>query len=197
VADKTTKSEDATEVLVPAVEHRVVTIGQDPLRYSYVQKPLSFFQKMEVFAVLGKALDRAMSGPDGITVSELLDGPNAVEGELSADNFRDADTFVRAISKLVQFAPEILLDLFVVVLGVPRGQRDLVKEMIDMPEDEGGLSDEDGIGILETFIDQNWEVMVDFFTVKIQPLIKRVTSKLPESQPSKPSKNTQQATPKQ
>jgi hypothetical protein len=192
VPNKSTQVEEPTEVLEPTVEHRTVSFGEEPYDFTFVQKPLSFFGKMEIFSVLGNALDKAMSGPDGLSLSELLDGPRPTGDALTVENFRDADAFVKAITKLVLYAPELFLDLYAVILSVPRGQRVIVKEVMEQE-----LSDEEGIKILETFIDQNWDVMVDFFTVQIRPLIQKVSSKTsPESQPSKPSKPTPQVTPK-
>jgi hypothetical protein len=188
VANKTTQpNEDSTEVLVPAAENRTFVLHDGDQTITLVQKPLSFFQKMEVFSVLGNALDRAMSGPDGLRIGDLFDGPE----ELSVSNFSEGDTFFKAIFKLVAYAPEILLDLYTVLLGVPRGSREYIKPVL-----ESELPDEDGIAILNTFIDQNWDVMVDFFTVQIRPLIEKVSSKVQESQPSKPSKPTARTTPK-
>jgi len=183
VATKTTQpEEDSTEVLEPSAQNREVTLGLDPFRKTYTQKPLSFFGKMEIFAVLGGALDKAMSGPDGLSLNELINGPGELGDSLTTENLRDADTFVKAIGKLVQFAPELLLDLYVVILAVPRGERELVKTQMQQTEENGGLSDDDGFGILETFVDQNWDVMADFFTVRIQPLIEKVSSKVQGSQ---------------
>jgi hypothetical protein len=192
-ATETAQPENTVEVLEPAANSRTVKIGLEP-QITYVQKPLSFFQKLEVFSVLGGALDKAMSGPDGLTIGQLFDGPSSMGSDLSAQNFRDADTFIKAIVKLVQYAPDLLADLYLVILGVPRGERYFVKEMMELPEDQGGLSDEDGLGILETFVDQNWDVMVDFFTSKAIPLFQKISNKVQESQPSKPSKNTQPTT---
>jgi hypothetical protein len=185
------------EVLVPSYEPRFVTIGKEPYEVSYTQKPLSFFGKLETFSVLGSALDKAMAGPDGITLSELFEGPSEVDGELNAQNFRDADMFVKGVVKLLQFVPELLSDLYVIFLAVPKGERYVVKDMMERPSDEGGLSDEDGLGILDTFVDQNWDVMVDFFTSKVVPLYNKITTKAQGSQPSKPSKSTRRTTPKQ
>lgn len=191
------KEPDPTDIIEPPVANRPVKIGIDPLSFDFVQRPLNFFQKLEVFSLLGGALNKAMQGPDGITVSELIDGPGSLDGSISEVNIRDANVFIQAIAKLVQYAPELLADLYMVVLSVPRGNRDLVKDMMERPVDEGGLSDEDGFAILDTFIDQNWNVMIDFFTQRILPLANKVGAKVQESQPSTPSKNTQQATPKQ
>lgn len=188
--ENTETTED--EVLVPSVANRVVTFGTDGNEVSYVQKPLSFFGKIEVFSVLGSALDKAMSGPDGLTLNDVFEGPT--EGGISAQRFRDADTFVKGVAKLVQYAPDLLEDLYTIFLGVPRGERELVKFVMVRPADEGGLSDEDGLGILDTFVDQNWDVMLDFFTSRVMPLVNKVSTKVQESQPSKPSKNTPRTT---
>jgi hypothetical protein len=198
VPNESTQPQDTTEILTPSVENRRVTIGPKEYEVEFVQKPLSFFGKLEVFSVLGGALDKALSGPDGIVLSDLFEGPAKVGENLTNQNFRDADTFVRGIAKLVQFAPSLFSDLYVIFLGVPRGEREVVKDMMERPEGDGGLSDEDGIGILETFIDQNWDVMVDFFDSKIMPLVKKIGTKVQKtgSQPSKPSKSTRRTTPK-
>jgi hypothetical protein len=188
---------DENEVLVPSAEVRTIVLGKDSYEVSFLQKPLSFFGKLEVFSVLGAALDKAMSGPDGLTLGELFDGPASMGKELNKQNFRDADTFVKGVAKLVQYAPDLLADLYLIFLSVPRGERGIVKEMMERPADEGGLSDEDGLGILETFVDQNWDVMLDFFTSKILPLVNKINTKVQESQPSKPSKTTRRTTPKQ
>lgn len=199
MATKTTQAEnpDVTEILEPTVEDRPVTIGKDAYEFKFVQRSLNFFQKLEVFSILGGALNRAMSGDDGITISELLEGPSAVGGTITDTNIREADTFIQAIAKLVQYAPDLLSDLYMVFLAVPRGQRELVKELMEQPVAEGGLSDEDGFAILDTFIDQNWNVMIDFFTQRILPLANKISGKVQESQPSTPLKNTQPTTPKQ
>jgi len=190
VSNENTEPKDSTEVLVPSEEERRITIGQGDYVFEFTQRPLSFFQKLEVFSVLGRALEKSMSGPDGLTLSELFEGPAPLEANLSATNYRDADTFVKAIAKLVQYTPELLAELYCVILAVPRGQRGLVTEVMELPEAEGGLSDEDGFGILETFVDQNWNVMVDFFNNRVIPLVNKVNSKVQGSQPSKPSKTT-------
>lgn len=191
-----TATADPVDALVPEYTERTITIGKDEYEMTFTQKPLSFFQKMEFFSVMGRAIDRAMSGPEGISINDLLSLPERGE-TLSADDFKDADVFIRAIAKLVTEAPEILEDLYVVILGVPRTHRDFAKRLMSGPADEGGLTDEDGIAILETFIDQNWDVMVDFFGERIKPLVEKVTGKVQSSQPSKPSKGTRRRTQKQ
>lgn len=196
-ANKTEQPQDETvEILEPGAQERIVVIGEDPFTRHFVQRPLSFFGKLEVFSVLGGAIEKAMSGPDGLTITELFDGPQALGETLSEQNFSDADTFVRAIAKLVQYAPDVLSDLYLVILAVPRGERELYRELMERPADEGGLSDEDGFGVLETFVDQNWDMMLDFFNSRIVPLFNKINSKVQGSQPSKQSKSSRRTTAK-
>lgn len=182
---------EPTEVLEPSAQNLVVVLAKDTEEeYVLVQKPLTFFGKMEFFAVMGKAIEKALA--DGSTISELLDVPDRGDGKLSTDDLKDADVFVKAIAKLIQYAPELMGDLYCVVLGIPRGEREYAKFRL-----ENELTDDQGFDILNTFIDQNWEVMIDFFSEKILPLFKKVTEKVQESTSSKSSKPTPQSTRKQ
>lgn len=187
---------EATDVLEPQVEHLHITLGQGEETFTLVQKPLSFFGKLEFFSIMGKAVEQAID--DGLSVGDLFDAPNQEDGlPLSADSFKEADVFVKAIAQVVQHTPELLGDLYCVLLGVPRGQREYVKNVMERHQDDGGLSDEQGIAIVETFVDQNWDVMVDFFSLKLSPLVAKVSKKLQGSESSKPSKPTRQRTRKQ
>lgn len=195
---ETEKDVDPSEVLEPTDEVKQVTIGKDENAYVFVQRPLSFFGKLDFFSVMGKGLDQAMKGPDGLSIAELWEMPSTGRDALNASDLRDADMFVKGIVKLAMYAPELMSDLYCVILSVPRGYRPVVKELMQAPEDEGGLSDEQGIAILETFIDQNWEVMVDFFKQRIAGLVEKVGQKTGSgSQSSKRSKSTRATTRKQ
>lgn len=178
------------EELVPSQQAVEVKFGIDD-HLVYTQRPLSFFGKMELFAVLGGAIDKALS-KGGVNIEELLD--DIPSGDI--DDFKEAELFLKNIAKIVQFVPDALKDLYMVALAVPREEREYVISVMERPEIEGGLSDEQGIAILEVFVDQNWDVLLDFFKKKIIPLI----SKLMESQgsqQSKPLKATRRRTAKQ
>jgi len=190
-------------VLTPPVAERVQVVGKGDYEFEFVQKPLSFIGKLEFFSVMGKALDRAMAGPDGISIADLLEVPDRPTGGLSAEDLKDADTFVKGVTKLLVYAPEMIGDLYCVILQVPQGMRDAVKQVMAANEDDGGLSDEDGFAVIETFIDQNWEVLRDFFTQRIGRLVSKIKDQLPEKEKasksgkrpsSKPSKSSAQNT---
>jgi len=168
------------------------TLEPDDKEVSYTQQPLSFFGKMELFSVLGGAVEKALSDEGGLSLSELMDVPQREEGlPLSANDFLDADTFIVAIAKLAQFAPDLLKDLFCISLRVSRQERPYVKDLM-----EEQITDEEGVDLLEGFIDQNLEVMKSFFAERILPLVEKISKTVQGSAPQKPSKPTRTRTPK-
>ena len=179
----------ALDTLVPPNQKVDYTFGVDG-HLTYTQRPLSFFGKIELFSILGTAVEGALSG-GGVSVADLID--DVPTGD--ASNFKEADSFVKSIAKLVQYVPDLLKDLYVIALGVPREEREYVKSVMELPETQGGLTDDQGIQILEVFIAQNWDVLLDFFKSKLLPLFNDLMSR--GSASSKPSKATAQATARQ
>lgn len=169
--------DDVVDILEPKAEPREWKIGPEDMPLVFIQRPLSFIQKMQWFSLVGDVLDKSMNGEGGISVNEILSAPGDPRNGLSMDDFRDADTFVRAVGKLVVHAPEFILDSYCIWLGVPTHQRNLVKEVMSMPESEGGLSDDQGLEIMEVFIDQNFDALADFFGGKIATLQRRITQR--------------------
>lgn len=161
-----------------------------PEQQLFTQAELSFFGKIDFFATMAKAIEKAMK--EGVSISELLDMPDREENaEFNIDDFAEADTFVKAIMQLVGYADELLLDLYCVILAVPRKEREEAKELFDKY-----ITDEQGFQIIHTFVDQNWDVMVSFFKERITPLVSQIGGKVRTSVPSKPLKRTRRTTPK-
>lgn len=174
--------EDVLDVLQPRAEQKTWRFGPEGMEQTYVQKPLSFIGKMQWFSLVGEVLDNAMGGDNPLTVGNLLSGPGMNRGAVTASDFRDADTFVHAVGKLVRFAPEFLLDSFCIWLNVPPHEREMVKHLMDQPPEEGGLSDDDGLEIIERFIDQNYDAIDSFFRDKLGLLQKRVSARMEDRQ---------------
>lgn len=162
---------EALDSLEAEVTEKIITIGEGDDKLVFVQKPLSFFGKIEFFSVVGKAIDSILS--EGGSLSELLDVPDYDPSVPLATSASDADVFVKALARVVQSAPEILSDLYLVILSVPRGQRAYVAMRL-----EEELDDEQGMQILDTFVDQNWEVMTSFFKEKVLPLANKISQKV-------------------
>jgi len=169
MATKVAKDEttDVLETLEPEVLEKTYEVGP----YTFTQKPLSFFGKIEFFSVVGHAIEKVLSG--GTTLNDLLDVPDYDPSTPLARTASEADVFVKAIASVVYNAPEILSELYCVILAVPRNVRAEVKEVI-----EENLTDEQGVEILDTFVEQNWEVMVDFFKEKMLPLATKIQEKV-------------------
>jgi hypothetical protein len=176
-SDEAEKQKDVVDILVPKSEPKTWVIGPQDGGLTFVQKRLSFIGKMQWFALVGGVLDKALA-QGGVSINELLSTPGQRGQQLSAADLRDADTFVRAIGKLMVYAPDFLLDSYVIWLAVPELQRNLVKDLMSMPEEEGGLSDEQGLEMIEIFIDQNFDALADFFGDKIGALRKRVEQRI-------------------
>jgi hypothetical protein len=129
---------EAIDVLEPTAQNYEVVLPESAAEeeLTLYQKPLSFFGKMELFSVLGGAVDKALS--EGLSISDLFDVPE----DRNAEAFQEADLFVKAVLKLVKDAPDLLLNLYNVILAVPRGQRDYISSRL-----EADLDDEQGVAI--------------------------------------------------
>lgn len=166
--NETTEAPDVLETLAPSEVYYEIGEGDD--RLVLVQKPLTFFGKIEFFSVVGKAVQEILI--DGGSLSELLETPDYDPSVPLASNVTDADVVVKALSKIVANGPELLKDLYLVILHVPKGQRDYYSLRLEE------LTDEQGMQIIDTFVDQNWEVMVSFFTERMLPLFSKISQKV-------------------
>lgn len=167
VKDAAGEKDSTIEKLIPQVEIKEINLTDNfgNVR-TYYQKKLSFLRKIELFAHLGDALDKATSGDDGLSLSTILSDP-------SSNNAFDADSFIKGIAKLSVYVPDVLEKFYCIVLDIPPEERAIALVAMRKPADEGGFSDDQGIGIIETFLDQNAEDLRDFFKGKLQRLKER------------------------
>jgi hypothetical protein len=174
---------DVLDTIVPSKDPKVWTIGPPDMQRTYVQKEMSFLGKMQWFSLVGEALDKALSGPNGLSLNSLFSMPGASRGVFRMEDFRDADMFVAAISKLLSAMPNFLLRSYMIWLNVPDYDAEIVENLMKLPPDEGGLSDEQGLEIIEVFLDQNYNALADFFGKRLGQLQARI-SKLNEERAS-------------
>lgn len=212
--DAPTEVEAELDAIVPRGEARRWTIGDDDTAKVYLQRPLSFFAKTEWLALVARAVDEMLQSDGGGNVAYVLAQlfrPKE-EGDPAAfdiSQVHDAAAFAAAASKLGDATPEFLKDSFCIWLNVPRHERELVKENMGRLPDEGGLSDDDGMEIIEVFLDQNAEALKGFFTKRMPMIVRRAADRLGMSSPPtetppaseataslKPSRGTRARTPK-
>lgn len=196
-ATATKTSVDSTlDKIVPQAEPKTVILLNHGQEIKLVQKPLGFFQKLDLFSYLGDAVDLATSGKDGLSISSVLG--DFTRGPNQAPQGLNPDVLVQGVAKLAQYVPNVIQQSFCIILNVPKEDREAIIEIMSRPKDEGGLSDDDAIGIIETFFDQNADEVKDFFDGKLRRLSERWRETFsPASKgSSKRSKTTRRTTPK-
>jgi hypothetical protein len=163
--------ETVIEILEPPMAEYTFTLGEDgPDPLTFTQKPLGFMGKIKLFSVLSGTLNKVME--KDVSITDLLDGPTSDSTPLSGDAGKEADIFIKTITQVVEHAPEALGDIFCVILNVPSNQQEYTKQRFDEE-----LTDEQAFAVLNTFVDQNWEILYDFFTGKGMSLFKKITGK--------------------
>lgn len=186
------REEDTIEILVPKVdpiERRLYAVDRKLNREerTYVQKPLEYFQMLELYGIMGRAVQIVLEGEGGLDVDELMrmfDPRSVVDrmvaslpggedmprmGEEKNDiDVNDATKILSAFSRVVAASPGILKDAYIVILGIPELHR---KWAVDWAFPN--ITVDEGNDIMHTFIDQNWGLIEDFFGKEIPRLAKR------------------------
>ena len=161
-------AKDVIDAIVPRVDPVARTLGDGKIERTYHQKPLTYFGKMEFFAEIGDAIDMAMSSENALTVNAMM---NTVNASGIAGGQTDLDSFVAGITKLLRYAPNLLLNSYCIWLGIPHEDRPWARAA--MVNSEHGLRDEEGLDILEVFLDQNMDDVRAFFVVRLRALADR------------------------
>lgn len=164
--------QEQLEVLQPSAEPREWTLGLGENQKTYVQKPLPVLKKMRFFALLGQTVRQATAvGGEG-ALSDILSGQSLIERgrQIASSDMRDAESMVNLASSLVVFVPDFLEDSICEWWSIPYDERRTAKALMELSKEEGGLSDEDLVLIVQTFIEQNWQAIRDFFGVHLPTL---------------------------
>lgn len=157
---------DVLEVLEPSAEPREVTLDWAEHKRTYHQKPLAYFRKMEFFSLLGRTIDAAMEGEDGLRVNTLLGSVPT-----SVSDIGDLDSFLNLVAKVASYAPDFLKESYILWLDVPKSERAWARDALDT------IDDNEGEAILNTFIDQNWESLESFFGDRANRVAKRIQAR--------------------
>jgi len=148
-------------------EPRQWTLGKDDQARVYTQKPLSYFRKMQLFALVGGVVRQAMvAGGEGSLGDVLglgqMSGPNR-GSVLSSIDFRDAESFISLASSVAAYVPGFMENAYCILLAIPVDERDWARDMMQESHEDGGFSDEDGVEVLQVFVAQNWGAIQAFF----------------------------------
>lgn len=188
------EAEEAMEILEPLVDAKRWVIGKPPeqggknTEYSvYTQMPLGYMARNRMFSLIGRTMSAAIKSTGG-SVGGMEDVFGAGGGtlmergrRLGARDFQDASQFFTLAMELVGYAPDFLSDFYSIALEVPIGERGWFREVIEQPyrpdDDKWGLSEDDGIEMIEIFIDQNYEDIRRFFTEKLPRITQRASQR--------------------
>lgn len=191
-ADKVRQeTEEQLEILESKIEPKRWVIGKPPEQdgtedeYSiYTQRPLGYMARMRFFSLVSSNIADAIKSGGQISFggSDIFgSGGGSLRtraAQLSTEDFADAASFMALAMQLISYAPDFLLDCYVLWLDVPPAERQWAKIVMDQKWDpernKWGLSDEVGLEMIEVFIDQNYEDIRDFFVVKLPQLAQRV-----------------------
>lgn len=171
------------EILESSAEPRSWTFTDGESTITYTQKPMSFFRKIEFVSLLGDAVDKLSGSENPLNLAVMFSGDATI------------DNFVAVIAKVAAEVPETLQEAYCIFLDVPKRERPWARDRM-----ENQLTDEDGFAIMDLFIEQNADGLMDFFGTKGQGLVKRITKKFGLNAPtpsSKPTKRTPVSTPKE
>jgi hypothetical protein len=144
-------------------EPRSWTLGLDSNSKTYWQRELSFGGKLEIAALIGEVVDKAMSGDSGFSVGAL---DELVDIQAGSD-WTQANTLLRQIARFTRYMPDFVEQGICILLAIPLNERAWAREMMGHPKSMGGFSDDEFMEIIETAIDQNYADIEDLITGKI------------------------------
>lgn len=190
-AKKKTEEERTDELLdavAPPVRKRPQTIKASPdspwagFEKTYTQQKFSFFAKLEFVKIVAKAIQDTLDANTGLNFSQ-------VTGVRKAEDLKQQENIVKAFLSIAQYAPDLITDTYMLALNVPAHEREIVKTIFNDPWDEetetGGLSDDDGLAVLDLFFDQNAKVMRDFFFERVPAILRKAqTTIFPDPDPT-------------
>lgn len=155
--------------------------GKDEEWERYYQRPLGYIARMRLMALLAKTVTKAIEG--GSTLEDLISEAQGLRGrKLTTEDLQDVGSVLPVVLRLVADVPDFLLDAYCILLDIPTGgERVWAKQVMEQPylPDAGkwGLTDDQGVEIIEIALDQNYEPIREFFVGKLPRIAQRVRQK--------------------
>lgn len=151
----------------------------------YVQAPLGWLARTRLFSLMTAAMAKAIKASGG-NVGGMADvfGPEATGSPiermraLTQRDWNDASSFFALTMELVSYVPNLISEMYVIILAVPVDDRKWFKEVMEQRWDpdlgEYGLPDKDHRDLISRFIDQNYEELRSFFTDDLPMFVAQV-----------------------
>jgi hypothetical protein len=198
-AEPEEEEEDPLEILEPKAEPRMWIIGKPPEKGGeedewsrYIQRPLGYMSRMRFFALVSGTVAKAMKEGGGISIggADFL-GTDAGSlrdraESLRSEDFEDAGSFMALALQLIGTVPDFLIECYAIWLDVPMQERNWFRRVLnqscDPEHNRWGITDDQGLEMVEIFIDQNYKDIREFFSGKLPALAKRVQAREREIQ---------------
>lgn len=190
---KKSKEEEAVEILDSHTDPVRWIIGKGPElggnenTYSvYYQRKLGYMPRIKFFAMVTKTIGSAIKAGGVVNLGDAFDmeeGGSLREraSKLTNQDFADAGSFMALAMELMSHSEDFLVNCYIMWLDVPKDERNWAKQVLSQSWDPDngryGLKDEDGIKMIEVFIDQNYEDIRRFFVKEIPKLGKRFATR--------------------
>lgn len=185
------ETEEALDILESKIDPHRWVIGKPPENGGtedefsiYYQRPLGYMARMRFFALVSNTIADAIKSGGSINFggSDIFGQSGGSirqrAAQLSTEDFADAASFMALAMQLISYAPEFLMDCYIIWLDVPPAERQWAKLVMEQSRDpernKWGLTEDDGLEMIEIFIDQNYDDIRDFFGVKLPRLVQRV-----------------------
>lgn len=144
---------------------------------TYVQRPLSYFAKLELFSLLADTLGAAMAQGMSATevsrmVGNLSGGVLPSLGGEDENRVQAATEWMQTLLSLVSYSPSFAARLYCIALHVPPAEREFAIGAMTTH-----FTDDDGFEVMERFVDQNAEALEDFFVGRFAQLGKRAAAR--------------------
>jgi hypothetical protein len=159
------------------------TLLIDPQTNTFVEREwyqaqLGAMPMQEFFNRIRREISNVMNGEYGFKIGELfttggMEMPT-IAGATSDDVNKlveENSTIIHAILDLIQRVPDFELDVIALALGVHHSEIDLFKRAISEPPYRGGLTREEMVDIIRTFIRDNSSAFVRFFTEDVPSIV--------------------------
>jgi hypothetical protein len=160
--------------------------GGTEKQYSiYVQDKLPWMPRQQFFSLVARTFSQAIKASGG-NVAGMGDifgdesGGSLMDRgrRLTQRDLTDASQFMTLAFELIGYSADFLIDCYVILLDVPRTEREWARmrfsEPWDPKKEKYGLRDEQHEEIIQTFIDQNYEEIRRFFVVTMPAMGRRI-----------------------
>lgn len=149
--------------------------GRDAGDRTYTQAELGMFPAQELVTIISEIVDQFTEGEMGLKIGDLFRGDVVLPTNFDADAVdavvEENIQLVKAIIKLIRVLPEFQLDIITLSLGVPRRERQWVKECLQEPPHRGGLKVDEAFDIFIVFVKQNAPLIKETFSGKASELV--------------------------